>query len=372
MAGRKRVVLVGAGHAHLHTIKRAGAFVERGHEFVLVAPDDFWYSGLATGMLGGWYPPDLDRIDVGALVTRAGGRFIRDLVVGLDHGRRSVRFAGGDEIAYDAVSLNLGSGTPSIEGEDLYPDRCFAAKPIRRLCELRQAVEQRLARGGGQPVRIVVAGGGATAFELAGNLLRLGERASSRLALTILSGGQRTLAQLPAGAAGAAVAALERRGATVVEGSRATRVDPEAVVTDDGGSCRYDLFVNAAGLVPHPLAREAGLPAAADGAMIVDRYLRSPADPRIHGGGDAVAFEGRRLPQAGVFAIRQAPILCANLLASLDGRAPRVFAPQRRHLWIMNLGDGGGLAARGGLWWRGRSAFWLKDWIDRRFLRTYR
>jgi hypothetical protein len=38
----------------------------------------------------------------------------------------------------------------------------------------------------------------------------------------------------------------------------------------------------------------------------------------------------------------------------------------------MNLGDGTGLAARGSLWWGGRIAFWLKHWIDLRFLRGYR
>jgi hypothetical protein len=37
----------------------------------------------------------------------------------------------------------------------------------------------------------------------------------------------------------------------------------------------------------------------------------------------------------------------------------------------MNLGDGTGLATRGRLWWHGRFAFRLKDWIDRRFLREY-
>ena len=44
---------------------------------------------------------------------------------------------------------------------------------------------------------------------------------------------------------------------------------------------------------------------------------------------------------------------------------------ESRCLWIINLGDGTGLATRGSLWWHGRPAYWLKDWIDRRFLRGY-
>ena len=49
----KRAVLLGAGHAHLYTIKRAAEFTRRRHELTLVAPENFWDSGLATGMLGG-------------------------------------------------------------------------------------------------------------------------------------------------------------------------------------------------------------------------------------------------------------------------------------------------------------------------------
>jgi hypothetical protein len=37
----------------------------------------------------------------------------------------------------------------------------------------------------------------------------------------------------------------------------------------------------------------------------------------------------------------------------------------------MALGAGQGLAVRGSLWWRGRAAFWLKDRIDRKFMREF-
>jgi hypothetical protein len=63
----RRAVLLGAGHAHLFTLKRAAAFVRRGFELVLVAPEAFWYSGLATGVLAGIYPPELDQTRVRVL-----------------------------------------------------------------------------------------------------------------------------------------------------------------------------------------------------------------------------------------------------------------------------------------------------------------
>ena len=57
----RRAVMLGAGHAHLYTLKRTADFVRRGFELVLVAPENFWYSGLATGVLAGIYPPALDQ-----------------------------------------------------------------------------------------------------------------------------------------------------------------------------------------------------------------------------------------------------------------------------------------------------------------------
>jgi NADH dehydrogenase FAD-containing subunit len=371
VTARKRVVLVGAGHAHLYTLKHARAFTERGHEFILIAPGNFWYSGLATGMLGGYYPASLDQIDVGALATRAGGRFICDRVTQLDPANRQLRLASGSSTTYDALSLNLGSETPAIEGEQDRNERCFAVKPIHRLWDLHQAIVEHLRRDDVRRLGVLIAGSGATAFELAANILKIGRDGDAGLAVTILASGDEVLKQLPRRAARSVEQSLALRGLRVARNQRVKSVTGEAVITEDGQKHGYDLFVNATGLKPPSLAREAGLPIADDGAMIVDQHLRSPADDVIHGGGDFVAVEGHSLPKIGVYAIRQAPVLFRNLLACLQGKQPERFDPQPKYLWIMNLGDGTAVAVRGALWWQGRWAFWLKDRIDRRFLAEY-
>ncbi|QTF91052.1 MAG: hypothetical protein J5F18_11225, partial [Halomonas sp. BM-2019] len=50
-ASPPRLLLVGAGHAHLHLLRHAAAF--EGAEVMLVDPGGFWYSGRAAGMLSG-------------------------------------------------------------------------------------------------------------------------------------------------------------------------------------------------------------------------------------------------------------------------------------------------------------------------------
>ncbi len=76
----RTVFLVGAGHVHLHVAARAEEFVERGARVILIDPSEFWYSGLATGMLGGSYEPAEDQVNPRALIEAHGGEFIQDRV----------------------------------------------------------------------------------------------------------------------------------------------------------------------------------------------------------------------------------------------------------------------------------------------------
>src|SRR5438270_6389632 len=108
----RRAVLLGAGHAHLFTLKRTAAFVRHGFELVLVAPEIFWYSGLATGVLAGIYPPALDQIDVETLVVQRGGRFIRARATAIDADAQTVCLDNGSSLSYDVLSCNLGSEVP--------------------------------------------------------------------------------------------------------------------------------------------------------------------------------------------------------------------------------------------------------------------
>jgi NADH dehydrogenase FAD-containing subunit len=367
----RRAVLLGAGHAHLFILKRTAAFVRRGSELVLVAPDAFWYSGLATGVLAGTYPPELDQIDVGALVVKGGGRFIRARATAIDVAARTVSLDTGSTVSYDVLSCNLGSEVPldAIPGAATHG---YAVKPVRNLWELRQALEARMGPAAPrQPLRVVIVGGGATGCEVAASIQHLVATRGGQAHINVLARGDSLLAEMPRSAAEKMARILQRRGVRVVLRSPVVRVEREAVTTADGDQVPYDFLVHATGLTPPAILRTTGLPTSADGALLVDRFQRSVADPRVFGGGDCVALQGRELAKVGVYAVREAPVLCHNLRATLQGRPLRRFRPQRRYLLILNLGDGTGLLTWGPFSWHSRLAFWLKDRIDRAFLRAY-
>ena len=359
-----RILLLGAGHAHLLVLRRAAEIVRRGHSLAVVAPGAFWYSGLATGVLNGERAPEEDQVDVAALAARGGAGFHPGLVAGLDRATRRVLLADGSALPYDALSFALGSGTVPLPGAEEMPDRVFPVKPIANLWALRRALETRFARG--QRVQAVVAGAGITGVEVAASMAGLAARRGGALRVTILSGEGRPLQGLPEGVAARLLKRLAGRGVSVAQG-RATAVHADRLDTTVG-SVGFDLLAVATGLRPPPLLASLGLPLGADGGLAVDARLRSPGDARIHGAGDCIALADQALPRAGVFAVRQAPVLLQNLVAAAEGTRPRNFRPQRRYLWIMNLGDGTGFASYGALHGRGKLALRWKDWLDRRFL----
>lgn len=370
-AGPKRAVLIGTGHAHLHALKRAAAFRSRGFELVAVAPEPFWYSGLATGMLGGMYRPEEDQIDVAALAARSGARFVLDRAVGVDLEARRVLLESGPPLDFAALSLNLGSVVP-VERVPGLAEHAVPVKPIRNLWHLRRDLEERLASSTPRlPVRVLVVGAGPTGCEVAANIRRLAEHQGGWAEITLISSGERILRDLPPEVSHPFQHWLAAQGVGVVTHCRIERVEPGQVVTPGGRRLPFDVLVAAIGLAPPPLVGQLGLPTDPSGALRVDGHLRSIADPAVHGGGDCVTLEGFDLPRLGVHAVYQAPVLYHNLLATLEGRPPRRYQPWRPHLWIMNLGDGTGLAIWGKWHWRGKMAFWFKDWLDRRFLRTY-
>jgi len=73
----------------------------------------------------------------------------------------------------------------------------------------------------------------------------------------------------------------------------------------------------------------------------------------------------------GVYAVRQNPILYHNLLAVLEGTDLQTFVPQKSYMLIFNMGNSRGILWRKTFLWEGRLAFFLKDYVDRKFMQKF-
>ncbi|MDQ7785012.1 MAG: FAD-dependent oxidoreductase [Desulfomonilaceae bacterium] len=363
----KDLVFVGGGHAHLTALVNLKDYTDRGRRVTLISPvDRHYYSGMGPGMLSGMYAPREIRFDLKKLVEDRGAQFMRGKVVRVHPEKRILDLEDGSRVSYDVVSFNTGSYVPLdlVKGS---MEHVFPVKPIVNLLKAKRAVVRAIEKG--RP-ELVVLGGGPAGLELTGNIRRLVTDNHGDATITLIAG-RRLLPNLAEKARTLALASLKKRNIKVIEGVRADRIEDNTVIFTDGNSISFDLVFPAVGVKSYPIFKDSNLPVAEDGALTVNRHLHSVAYPNIFGGGDCVSLEDKRLDRVGVYAVRQNPILHANLTAALEGGEMKRFTPQETYLLIFNLGDGTGIFVRKSWVWNGTLAFKLKDYIDRKFMKTF-
>ena len=157
----RRLLLVGAGHAHAQVLKGWAESPLPGVELVVVSPHALApYSGMVPGWLAGTYDFDDIVIDFSSLCERAGARWVPAELLRLDPRHRHVELSNGERLRYDLLSLNVGSTLTPPTGD-------FSARvlPMRPLAELRERYGLLIAQwrddDRDQPFRITAVGGGA-------------------------------------------------------------------------------------------------------------------------------------------------------------------------------------------------------------------
>ncbi len=363
----RHLVLVGGGHAHMTVMRELTDFIDRGHTVTLVSPSPYhYYSGMGPGLLGGTYRPQQVRFHIQKLVETRGGSFIEDRVTTVDADRRQLHLASGQQLSYDIASFNTGSGIPlqasGAAGEGVVP-----VKPIVNLLQARRRILQNMK---GKSQDLLVVGGGPAGVEVAGNLWRLVHLARGEARITLLAG-SRLLHRFPDRVRQLVLKSLQKRGVQVLEGARATSVTAGRAGLNDGRTLSYDMAFIAAGVEPSQIFRDSGLATGQDGGLLVNDRLQSIVCPELFGGGDCISLQGHDLAKVGVYAVRQNPVLHANLLAALENRDLIPFKPQSRYMLILNLGNQRGVLNKGPWAWEGRLPFLFKDYIDRRFMHAF-
>lgn len=333
------------------------------------------YSGMLPGVLAGQYPPERMEIDLAQLCAAAGARLVIAEVTGLDVARRELRFADDSPLPFDVLSIGIGS-VPTVEGVEIADaGRLLPIKPMQtflaRLDErLRQAMDQRR----GLPIRLAIVGGGAGGVELALCLpphmrTLLGENA--HIDETVVSADERLVPGSLKGTARRIQRTLARRGLRLLAGRRVVGVEGGRLTLDAGLTVEADVILWATGAAAPPLLATLGLPTDARGFLATAETLQSTSGAPIFAVGDTGTIAGSRTAKAGVYAVRQGPVLWENIQRMLTGKPLRRYAPQRGFLKLVNTGDGRAIGEWQGFSFEGAWCWWLKDYIDGRFMEKF-
>ncbi len=344
----KRILLIGAGHAHLALLRNLAEEPLYGARMTLVAPAQAQvYSGMLPGLVAGHYRPEQIHIDVARLAARGYAEFAQGAVASLDLQAKSVTLDDGSRLGYDLISLNVGS---TVELPPGGREHALAVKPF-------EAFLAGLSRA--RFARIAIGGAGVAGMELAMALRHRGA------AVTLYSA-QPTLS---APFAQRAIAALRRTGVDFRPGMPVTAIEAGPLVVAGASHQEFDVVLLATGAAPLPWLRESGLATDERGFVLVDETLRSTSHPEVFACGDCATLREGAEPKSGVFSVRQGETLTENLRRIVTRDALKPYEPHGAALQIMSCGTKYAIAERGSWTAEGAWVWRWKDWIDRRWLR---
>lgn len=165
----KDLVLIGGGHAHVHTIKMFGMNPLPGVRVTLITRDiETPYSGMLPGHIAGIYTRDECHIDLGRLCSFAGVRLLNVEANGLNTDEKLIFCGDGrPPISYDVVSVDIGITPKQLSMNFKNSDNITPVKPIDGFGRRWEIILSRcLSLPSSFVLRIAVIGGGGGGMEL--------------------------------------------------------------------------------------------------------------------------------------------------------------------------------------------------------------
>ena len=381
----KTIVIVGGGFAGTTLAgvleARWPQLLDGQWQLLLISEESYTtFNPMLAEVVGAAVFPEHVIAPIRALLQRT--RFVMGQLQQVDTVQRRLRcstLAGELEFGYDELVLAFGQRA----NLGLLPGLAEHALPLKLVGDalhIRNRVLQRLARielsrdalerqalG-----HFVVIGGGFSGVEVAGSLadfLRSARRYYPRieageLGISLLHDGDRLLPELPAALGESAARSLRQRGVDVQLGTRATRIDAQAVALASGALLATHTVICTIGTQRQPLVDAL---VATTGLGLTRGRITTAADcsvpgvPGLWALGDCAAVpnaaDDQLSPPTAQFAVAQARQLADNLVARLQGRPTLAFSHRSRGM-MATTGHRKGVALLGGVQLTGLPA-WL-------------
>jgi len=368
----KQLVLAGGGHSHALVLRLWAMHPKRrppGLITLVNRQSSALYSGMVPGLVAGIYSPEECAIDLRRLCALTGVSFVQAEITAVDLARQELVLAGRPPLAWDLLSLDVGAEVGASEGGESSPGP-LPVKPLEPFLAWCHGLEA--------PQAIAIHGGGAAAVEVALALGHRGLKPSLRLRGEQLNLGSRAANRL-------GESLLQVAGVPLLRNWRKEQALANASAPDSNQEPSPALACTGS---RGPSWLEAsGLPANPTGRVLTEASLQVKGLPAVFASGDCGVIDGNPRAASGVWAVRAAPVLAANLERWLDhkGRdgasapSPRLQTWRPQALALQLLGDGGAISGRpmavafwGPFAWGPSEMLWRwKQAIDQRFMEGF-
>ncbi len=353
---------MGGGHAHALALRMLAMNPVTGLRITLVSLSSHTpYSGMLPGLIAGHYRFEDTHIDLARLCQWAGARFIAAEVISVDPLQRRLILRDRPPLAYDILSLDTGS-EPELDSVPGAREHAVPVKPVHQFW-------QRWQEYGTDNGHVVVVGGGAGGVEIA--LAMAHARRNTQTRFSLLCGSGQILGGYSTLARRTVERSLATHGITLRCGARVESVASGLLSLDNGEQVEFDQLFWCTGAAPGRWIASSGLPTDERGFVALRDSLQVVDHDTIFAAGDVGTQLNHPRPKAGVYAVRQGPVLAHNLAAYILDCPLRTHRPQQRFLSLVSLGGRRAVADRGPFSASGAWVWRWKDRIDRAFMNRF-
>jgi NADH dehydrogenase len=343
-----RILILGGGFAGLASARKLERLLEPGEaEVTLVSRENF-----------SLFTPMLPEVGSGNLETRhvvtpvraqlKRTRFILGDVLGVDLASKTVevehviakvkRTLSYDQLIFALGSVNSTFDLPGIAERSIPYKTLEDADRLRNhiiamleVAAVTDDVEERR-----RQLRFVFVGGGFTGVEAAGEMADFFRSslhfypsiAPSEVEVCLVEGGKKLLPELQAGMGEYSAKALSSRGIRVMLDSMVAGADHEGLQIKNGPKIETRTIVWSAGVKPSPVVAALSIGTGRGGSIAVNEDFSVPAFPGVWALGDCAsipAADGSKYASTAQHAIREGPVLAANVVATLRGKPTKKF-----------------------------------------------
>ncbi len=372
---KNTIVLLGVGHTSAHIVKMWK--MQPIPDAQLICVSNFpiaTYSGMLPGVLSGQYKPEEMEIDLVRLCASAGVRLIIGDVASVDTTQQKIIFRDRPDLAWDFLSIGIGS-RPSMEGVEVSGQSLVAAKPMQTLLQrLDQRIEMVAGDKKANPVRVTVVGGGIGSIEIAFCLHRRSKQSDNGKAnfeIKLVTGKSGVGAGLLESTRDRVAGLLSDKGISTSSGHRVAEITENNLILRNGDQIDSDVVIWATDATAPELLSYVDVEKDAKGFLLTKPTLQTVSHDRIFAVGDTGTMAASPTDKAGVFAVRQGPVLWENLQRSVKQTALKDYVAQSGYLKLINTADGKSIAEYLGHTFYGSWCWFLKDRIDQKFMAMY-
>lgn len=368
MGNKKHIVLVGGGHAHALVVHALGRYIKRNPSIVFTLISDQThspYSGLLPSVIAQHFKPDAHLINLPALCKKTGVNFIHARVDNIRPDAQQVITTCGQTIDYNVLSINTGI-TPDTRTQGV-KQFATAVKPIHAFYELWQHIERESKTGESKHIAIVGAGAGGVEVAFA-----VKHALDARHTVHLLTQGDAVLSGYPSAVQKKVAKFLAQKNIQLHTQWPVKRVTKNTLHSNKGNTLHADYILWCASAQPATWLENTGLELSAKGFIRINECLQSTSHPNVFAVGDTAIHTPNPYPKAGVYAVRQAPVLLDNLLLKINGDAPlKPFTPQKKFLSILALGEQTAIASWPPFYMSGKWMWRWKRYIDLKFMNQF-